>query len=736
MELHHHGVVLILFIFLFQHTVHCAEKLKGPPKISGSYMAYGEIVEPIADASGILPQVYFEESYNSITKNAAFTIKSMGINLTFVENFQTNQTYRYLNNTVCVLLTVSDWLTTDSAPSLLHYESGDGTVRFSLKQLFSLSDDFLKISNESASVRGIPARKWVYEMTEKKDQDDETTGVVKVEVEAYWSDGTWVTSDTAQIVPLAFVVTKLNTTKGQPHVKAHQQYISVFGFARDTYDHKVFQPFQGVHCENRQSTMEFPSINEWKAMALHSEFILPDYREIKYVDNWFDAQHKLLRMDSESIRDENPVFEAKERKYQSEITVAPLGVVFKVKYKKGLTNCEIEEIQNYKFDIQTLFNIKQTAAEWSLESLMGVKTTSYVYTGQTVKRNIPCHVFQGIRKDWPDPSANVTSLWEWCFNVNMTENDNVLFKDGEVGLINAQITITESNYPYFSKGYRLIHHFYHVNHIKNADIMESTEFSISRCYREDQKVALQFESIYRITDDNLRLVENATSDLVFLQKWKSIIYRYTEMPSYSLRVSNVESTVINKRLYVKFLILDVHEGLPEAVKKGQISAEEAEKNLRKNIDAGSVIIFYDFNNDGTFDKVNVKKESLRNQLNKTFKAHTLPPPPPPPSTTTSKIFTLRTPGPHHTDNPVTDDADATKTTKNKSTYSTPESSSKDDHGIITTTERTKNKKIKYTGHQKGTVAGVSIAMLLVGISIGSIGTFCKYNGLPAFLQRG
>ncbi|GIY94613.1 uncharacterized protein CEXT_73421 [Caerostris extrusa] len=529
--------LLVNFLVLFLLWAVDGQALEGPPVVAGSYRANGEMVEILEDGSGILTQVAFEETYDVDRQLAAFRVWLIGKNLTFIENFKTNQTFQF-NGTDCTLETVEEWIKTKSPPSLLNYEDTNGTVRFSLKQLFAMDSKYLKEARVPSTFRGVPALKWMYEI---KGTDKDTKRSTLLNVYAYWSDGTWSTSSSQKFIPLGYIVTRMNFTKGDPKFKVHEQFINVFSFGVNITDPKLFEPIQGVQCVNRKQTLQFPDVSNIQAISLHSEVILPDNLEIRYVDTWLDTKSKILRVDLERIDEEVPVFEEKARKYQSEIAIQKLGIVYVVTYNKGLFSCKVVPFKDYAYDTQTLFNIKLPEKEWQTAKLFGLNQTSYVYIGKTVKRDIPCHMFQGLRKDWPDPSSNVESLWEWCFSENMTKKqDSVTFRNGEYGLIHAQLKILKSGDQMFYPGLKMIHHFYDVNR-KDPAVLYATHFDIQRCFGQGEKRDLQFLVDWQISDDNLHLVENATSDTTFLRKWKDAIYRFSGLEPYSLRVTKVQA---------------------------------------------------------------------------------------------------------------------------------------------------------------------------------------------------
>ncbi|XP_035226648.1 uncharacterized protein LOC118198977 [Stegodyphus dumicola] len=699
---------------------------QGPPAVTGSYKASGEIVNKLEDDSGITLQIAFDESYDAESNNAVFLLWVMGKNVSFFENFKTNQTFRYSDAKTCQLQTVDEWIKTKSPPSLMNYEDTNGTVRFSLKQLFSLSDNYLTEKNVPDTYRGIPARKWMYEI---KGREQEGGGRRVLNVYAYWSDGSWnVTSHSSQ-VPLGYIVSKWTYKNKAKDVKLHESFINVYSFVPDTINHKLFEPVQGVVCPDRKQTLQFPYVFDWQAMAMHSELILPDYQEIRYVDTWYNPSSKLVRVDIERLKEEVPPFQEKERRYQSEMVSGEMGVVFRVGYVKGLISCKVIPLDQYEFDVQNLINFNLPLREWRIGKLFGLNDTTYVYLGKTTKMDIPCHLFQGIRTDWPEASLNVKSLWEWCFSVNMSKKDDkVVFRNGEFGLVSAQIKILESGKPSdYPTNFRMIHHFYDVN-IKDPALMEAKSFDISRCFQENEKRRLQFEVDWKITDGNLMDVENATSDIKFLQKWKQAIYQFSEIKTSTLRVSSVTAMVKDKKLYIKFLLLGVHKDLPKSVRDGQKTAFQAEITFRNRVNDGKVFIYHRPTPNARIQKIYVVKHSVNLQLNRTFERHTGPTEGPTQPTTPKRFpFSLIT------------EPEKEKSTKEggltANIISTPPGGISITSSPDTRTEKPeKLTRPKSTKYQGGAVASVSVAMLLVGITIGASGTFIKFSGMPTCLQ--
>ncbi|XP_071041261.1 uncharacterized protein [Parasteatoda tepidariorum] len=684
------------------------------------------MVETLEDESGILVQIAFEESFDADTKNAAFNIWIMGKNATFIENFETKQTFRYTDNAECAEMTVTEWIKTKSPPSLLNYEDTNGTVRFSLKQLFSLDDKYLKEKDIPDEFRGISARKWMYEIV-----GEEPDGQRRVlSIYAYWSDKTWNTTSNEEQVPLGFVVSKMIYKRGSATVKLHEQFINVFGFVPNTIDHKLFEPIQGIVCPNRKQTVKFPDVSNWQAVALHSEVIFPDYQQINYVDVWFDPINKLLRQDMERIKDQEAGYE-KNLKYGREMVLGKLGIVYQLRYFKGEVSCNVIGIPDYEYDIQNLIHFKANLKDWTIGNLFGINQTTYTYIGKTSKRDIPCHLFQGVRKDWPEPTAEVESLWEWCFSMNVTTKDDaVIFRNGEYGLVSAQVNIIKSGSKYdFPEKYRLFHHFYDVN-LVDPTTMDATSFDIGACFGEDEKRRLQFVIDWAVNDDSIYLIENATSDVNFLKNWKSALYRYSGIDPNSLRVTKVKAVIEGKELVLKFTFLDIHPKLPQEIKDKQITAFNAEKKLRENVKNKAIYMNYRPSQKAKIMRLGVVPLTVNFQLNDSFVRHELP------TTTTVTMrsttrrfpFSLITEPDDNTESPATGSTDSVTGT-GSTAATTP------DQKRSTPTPTKENlKEPNKNLHKSGTVAGVSIAMVLIGITIGASGVFIKANGLPPCLK--
>lgn len=131
-----------------------------------------------------------------------------------------------------------------------------------------------------------------------------------------------------------------------------------------------------------------------------------------------------------------------------------------------------------------------------------------------------------------------------------------------------------------------------------------------------------------------------------------------------------------------------------------------------------------------------EKHSVSFQIDPKFDPQTMAPPTgPTPSEKTTFPFTLATEpdddktSKHtaHSDQPTESTTSSDKTVSDSGKSTIP-----DDHTI---TPIPKNTETEYIGHGPGSVAGVSISMLLVGLSIGAGGTFYKYNGLPQCMRR-
>lgn len=124
-------------------------------------------------------------------------------------------------------------------------------------------------------------------------------------------------------------------------------------------------------------------------------------------------------------------------------------------------------------------------------------------------------------------------------------------------------------------------------------------------------------------------------------------------------------------------------------------------------------------------KLYVKKHTVDFQLNRTFVPHPDPTETPSPDSTTHPGFSLIT----EPDNDRTTDSPSGQSTTTNDVISQSTSGQE-------SSSPAPLKRPKLSGHMPGTVVSVSVAMLLVGVSIGATGIFVKSYGLPACLKGG
>ncbi|GBN18231.1 hypothetical protein AVEN_241033-1 [Araneus ventricosus] len=369
-------------------------------------------------------------------------------------------------------------------------------------------------------------------------------------------------------------------------------------------------------------------------------------------------------------------------------------------------------------------------------------------------------MFQGLRTDWPEPSAGVESLWEWCFattdlsNMTQAKKDNIIFKNQDYGLVHAQFKILKSGDQIYYPGLEMKHHFYKVQK-KESDIMQASAFDIIRCFGQNERRPLQFIIDWPMDDKSEQFVEKAVGNRTFLTKWKTQLYSASGMKPYSLRITKLYATIVGKEMYLRFTILSPHKDLPSDIKTGEKTALKAEQAIRDRINnKGGLFVSFRPSDDMPMLKLMAVNQSLELQVKTDFDEHTTP-------STTSKEpkgttkfpFSLRTDPEDDTTTSLNlkstpnkpfgsstsqqpDGSSTSQQPDGSSTSQQPGGSSTSQQPSSTTRKPGGEHELKKGGHGPSTVAGVSIAMLLVGISLGSTGIFIKMNGLPACLKSG
>ncbi|KAH7952340.1 hypothetical protein HPB52_022014 [Rhipicephalus sanguineus] len=114
---------------------------------------------------------------------------------------------------------------------------------------------------------------------------------------------------------------------------------------------------------------------------------------------------------------------------------------------------------------------------------------------QTVKRGIPCHMWEVVRSDWPPESEGISTLWEWCFVVPKGEEGKRT--SGNTYMVSLDITVLQvpsesENSLSLEEGTRLSYNFY--DSFKNPpELIDLHGFDISPCYKDNDSVDAYLE---------------------------------------------------------------------------------------------------------------------------------------------------------------------------------------------------------------------------------------------------
>lgn len=700
-----------------------------PPSVKESYGAIGEIV--IQYSSDKTVTMIFEENFDFNSRRSVFTASSVGLTTTLYQDMKLKQTFKYEDTLVndhvqqiCSMYTPGQWINVHSPPDLELFEWKEDKVLFPLMQLlWGLTDRTLKQGTEMTPIhyRDIPCNRWTHQIIYSS--KDMTVDYV-VEVEAYWSDGSWNTSAKETVVPVAFEIhhNGINKTSGKP-VNQHQ-YVNVMHFTKDYFNREAFLPKQGIFCPGRNSSKPFPELGNFSAASIGIEFIWKDYQLDSNIYMQIDSNDRIIQIEYDSLS--QYVDTLNRKKKTSSVLIASYDQKFA--YEISEDSCKLIPIKEANYDIQTIYDIEYLSSI-TAEHFFGHKV-KYVYIGETIKRGIPCHMWQGRRRGWPPSEPSITTVWEWCIAERV--GNPVMLEDGALPIVSLDITVTESQLTAdagtYTLGMKFTYNFYDV-FVEEPRLVRTVSCDISPCFTDKYMERLQFK--VDLSPKEISAVKNATAKVPFIDNWRTVIYGVTGILPSSLRVAKVKTILIDKGLLVQFVLLDRHPATPAYVPE-DVNLKDAKDRLKSAIDSDGVSI----------DWMNLVLKAKKGSLDKQFEY--VKPYVDPPITTTveettesSSVTTtskITTPVHKSTSTASTiDNKDSSSSTTVSSTSAdtgssvTDGSSSSAMDSTTSTNEPSKESRAMVNRYASGTMAGLGIGMLLIGFSLGAGGTFVKFR---------
>ncbi|XP_067123268.1 uncharacterized protein [Centruroides vittatus] len=695
---------------LFKICISLTYAVDPPANIESSYHAITEISWATKEGDYVI--MMSEENFDSKTRRSSFTLYDDSMNVTIYEDMMLNQSLIY-DADGCRAYKPKEWLKVHGPPDLEMYEVSEDKIFFPLMQLFwGLRPINLKPGTDRTLVtyRDVSAQKWTYLLNyQSLDKKFKHT----IEIDAFWSDGEAFGPSKELLRPLgyAFRRTSVNLTSGLE--EKHNYSISIFYFLSDVFNKQALQVKQGIHCTNRVSARPFPTFMNFEAFSVSIEYLQPKSRMFGTVDMWVDGKNKLVQIRLDPLNQEVQPHEKKQTKIR--IASNEQQIIYDID-PTNYMKCKIMPIREMLFDEQTLYDF-DSLSKLDLQHFFG--RIPYIYMGESVKRGIPCRLWQGVRRQWPPGPhySSVTTLWEWCI-AERTGNP-VLFQANTLPVVSLDITVIESpltvDESFFTLGYKLTYSFYNFNY-RSSNYINTVAFDISQCFAPELIQPWRFK--VKLNAKNKTILSNLTIDADFVGAWKEAIYSGTSLAPSSMRITRVRTIIVELELFIEFYILDLHPELPTTV-NDNVKSSVAIKTLETFINTGSLSVIWVKNVTQPLTLTAVKY-SLTRQYEKVKP----PPPPPPPPTKSTESTKKETETTEYT---FTGDIIITNSLKPRFSTLTPTSKTiKPTPTKKVVTERPKIAD-RSTGHSKGTMAGLSVGLLLFGMSLGAGGTFVKFR---------
>ncbi|XP_023223702.1 uncharacterized protein LOC111624941 [Centruroides sculpturatus] len=695
---------------LFKICISLTYAVDPPPNIEGSYHAITEVSWVTKEEDYVI--MMSEENFDLKTKRSSFTLYDDSMNVTIYEDMMLNQSLIY-DAEGCRAYKPKEWLKVHGPPDLEMYEIGENKIFFPLMQLFwGLRPNNLKPGTDRTLVtyRDVSAQKWTYLLNyQSSDKKFKHT----IEIDAFWSDGEAFGPSKEPLRPLGYAFRRTSVNLTSRLEEKYNYSINIFYFLQNVFNKNALQVKQGIHCTNRITGRPFPNFMNFEAFSVNIEYLSPKSRMFGTVDMWVDGKNKLVQIRLDPLNQEVQPHQKKQTKIR--IASNEQQIIYDIdpeNYKK----CKIMPIREMPFDEQTLYDF-DLLSKLDLQHFFG--KVPYIYMGESVKRGIPCRLWQGVRRQWPsEPQySSVTTLWEWCI-AERTVNP-VMFQANTLPVVSLDITVIESPLTsaesFFTLGQKLTYSFYNFNY-RTSNYINTVAFDISQCFPPELIEPWRFK--VKLNTKSKTILSNLTIDADFIGAWKEAIYSASSLEPSSLRITRVRTVIVESELFIEFYILNLHPGLPTTV-NDNIKSSVAIKTLENFINTGSLAVIWQKNVTQPLTLTAVKY-SLTRQYEKLK--------PPPPTSVTSINTEPTKQETETTEYTLTGDVIIIGSTKGRhSTTLTPTSRTiKPTPTKKIVTERPKIKD-RLTGHSKGTMAALSVGMLLFGMSLGAGGTFVKFR---------
>lgn len=665
---------------------------QSPPFYNGSFRALGEIIWTSPSQDDAVKEVrFFEELYDSANLRAAVRFHSANKGFTYIQDVETKQTFLYSvsgTNASCRLV--------EEKPDSHVFGplvAEDGRLRFYLRDLLAS-----KQWNTTADEAHFPARNMSCDVWSIETEHDGKPLVIAMAVNGMdWGSTTDVIK-----APVSVVIRYVNSDRED------EVYANIFSFTAldNTIHDDLLQLPDGVFCGGYKKTVTLPPIQDMKVFNYRAEMLSLHDGSAHFSDVWVDMDRMLYRID----------YKPSNNATLSTRTLIASGnedaVYTIVRPDYGWRRCYVASITELQFDVQMIADpsyIKHLTPAWFFSGSNG--DLRLMYKKQTVKRGIPCHVWETLRTDWPPEYDGITTLWEWCFVV--PKNEEIKGPNADTFMVSLDLTVLEvssgDNPLSLAEGQRFSYNFY--DSLRNPpELIDLHGFDISPCYGTGDQAKGYLQVKVSPSDYNALSSAPTLSDPKFLSAWRTAIDRAASLSDHSLRVTKTKGYFSgNNELFVAFVLLDrFPAGTSVGITDRQVNLDGMKENLQKAVDESRLGIVY--------NGVNLTAASW--SLGEPFQPSSTPAPP----LTTSET-PPDTPGSTSTDSwdiitfpPITSDDQPGEDTTAPT------------HDAITDLPHFAPLVTRYA---PGVVGGTSVALFVVGASIGASATYVKCKFFPS-----
>lgn len=691
---------------------------QSPPFYNGSFRALGEIIRSRPSEDPAVKEVqFFEELYDSANLKAALRMHSADETLSYFEDMETRQTFLHRSsghNSTCDLISSKP----DSrifGPLL----SQDGLQYFYLRDL--LTSQLWGTSPEEAHY---PARNMSCDVWMINTGHDRKPLVIAMAVNAISWDST---TDTIQ-TPVSINIRYANG-------EGDEIQVNIYSFtALGTAIHDdLLQLPDGVFCGGYKKAISRPPLTEMRVFNYHAEMLSP-HGLTYYCDVWVDLERNLYRIDYV------PTNKAKARE-QTLIVSGNEDAFYRITSKRK-NRCQVKGLPDLEFDVQMIADplyIKHMTPETFFGG--GDHDIHLTYKKQTVKRGIPCHVWETVRTDWPPDSDGVSTLWEWCFV--LLEGQESKRSSSNTYMVSLDMTVLQvssggENPLRLEEGERYSYNFY--DSFRNpSELIDLHGFDISPCYKGNDSAEAFLE--VKLSPSHYANLSAASTlnDPKFLSAWRTAIGQASSLSDHSLRVTNINGHFADNVLFVTFVLLDrFPAGVTVGIQDTQATLQDMKNNMNKAVGEGRLGI--------TYKEVNLTASSWSSGLPLVPKPQTTPP------VTTSAPVTISTSTPEV----ITTTPKATTPTEEVTTAEPPSTTpatvtttpfeiitepavTDDDHEGTETAAPTVEVITELpaalgepsTRYAPGVVGGTTVGLFVIGALVGASGTYAVSRSFPS-----